>query len=294
MNQGLIEEAKKWCLNACTKKNFTSDQQKIFIDLLYAGFFETPNEQLRSETQLLTIDDQLPIIYYRKGLTYNGLYQYDKAIPAFEKALDIYNKWDVKPAWIYNYSELGLAYHKTGQYKKEKILYKKAEKDFPDRPNLIYRQAILALSEGETKDANEYIEKYKSLCIDQSASEAAIATNVANIYWQAELLDKAEEYFREALSLETESPARMNNLGWFWIDTDRNIKEGLEINDKALELSPDDYYYLDCKGWGLYKQGRYADALELLGRAWSLKPVYYHELYLHLEAAKKAVAGQKN
>ena len=31
-----------------------------------------------------------------------------------------------------NDSDLGMMYHETGQYKKEKKLYKKAEQDFPD------------------------------------------------------------------------------------------------------------------------------------------------------------------
>ena len=60
------------------------------------------------------------------------------------------------------YTDLGNAYHKTGQYKKEKKLYKKAEQDFPDDPDLIYRQAVLSLTEGDTIAANRYIEKYIS------------------------------------------------------------------------------------------------------------------------------------
>ena len=65
--------------------------------------------------------------------------------------------------WIITILILDYAYHKTGQYKKEKKLYKKAEQDFPDDPDLIYRQAILSLTEGDTIDANEYIEKYISI-----------------------------------------------------------------------------------------------------------------------------------
>jgi tetratricopeptide (TPR) repeat protein len=64
--------------------------------------------------------------------------------------------------------------------------------------------------------------------------------------------------------------------------------------DKALELSPYNYLYLDTKGWGLYKQGKYQEALAFLQKSWDLKPIYDHDVNLHLEAAKKAVAGQKN
>ena len=34
----------------------------------------------------------------------------------------------------------------------------------------------------------------------------------------------------------------MNNLAYFLIDKDRNINEGLELVDKALKISPDNYY----------------------------------------------------
>jgi tetratricopeptide (TPR) repeat protein len=88
----------------------------------------------------------------------------------------------------------------------------------------------------------------------------------------------------------------LNNLAYFLIDKDRNINEGLELVNKALELSPDNYMSLHGKGWGLYKQGKYKEALEILQKSWDLrreKAVYNHEAFLHLEEARKAVSGQK-
>ena len=46
----------------------------------------------------------------------------------------------------------------------------------------------------------------KSIRKENSASEAMIVTNLASIYSEAGILDKAEEYYREALSLEPENP----------------------------------------------------------------------------------------
>ena len=109
--------------------------------------------------------------------------------------------------------------------------------------------------------------------------------------------DKAEEYYRKALSLEPDEPGRMNDLAFLLIDGERNITEGINLEDKALELKPDNYLFLHTKGWGLYKQGKYREALDMLQKSWNLrreKAVYDHQAYLHLEAAKKAVAGQKN
>ena len=49
-------------------------------------------------------------------------------------------------------------------------------------------------------------------------------------------------------------------------------------------------------GYEFYIQGKYREALDILQKSWDIrreKAVYDHEAFLHLEAAKKAVAGQK-
>jgi tetratricopeptide (TPR) repeat protein len=293
-NVGRYEDGKKLMLKQYKKRDQMSYQMRTYTDFEYATYFETPDDKIRYLKQLLEIDDQSPDYHYLLASSYFNLYQFDKALPELEKALEINKKWGTKPWWVINYTALGYCYHITGQYRKEERIYKKAEKDFPDDPALIYMQAILALTEKNTNAANDYIEKYKSILKEKSASEAVITTNLAGIYEEAGILNKAEEFYRQTLTLEPENPFWLYNLAWFLIDKDRNIDEGLKLIDKALEISPNNYYMVDTKGWGLYKKGKYKEALEFLQKADSLKPVYVHVIYLHLEAAKKAVAGQKN
>ena len=293
--QGMYDQAKKWSLRLYEKRDILPMYQKVYANWGYARYFETPYEEIKYLEQLLELDDQIPFMYYLIGGDYRRLQQYDKAIPYFEKALGIYHKWDVKPWWTNYYTDLGRAYHKTGQYKKEREIYRKTERDFPNDPSPIYWQAVLALSEGKTKDVDDYIVKYKSIRKENSASEAEIITNLAGIYSEANILDKTEKYYREALSLEPDSADRLNNLAYFLIDKDKNINEGLVLVDKALELRPEYYLYLYTKGWGLFKQGKYQEALDILQRSWDLRrerAIYDYEAFLHLEAAKKAVANQ--
>jgi tetratricopeptide (TPR) repeat protein len=295
-NQGLYEQAKKWCLRVYENKEQMSMMQKAHTNWMYAYYFETPYEEIKYLKQELEVDNQMPVHYYELGRIYNNLYQYDKSIPVFKKALEIYKRWDSKPMWIFNYIILGYAYQETGQYKKERRVYKKAEQDFPDDPDLSSWQAILSLTEGDTIKANKYIDKYISSSKENSFSDAFIATELAYMYKEAGILDKSEEHYRQAFLIEPENPERLNNLSYFLIDKDRNFKEGLELIDKALELKPDDYILFHTKGWGLYKQGKFKEAVEILQKSWNLRrklAVYDHDAYLHLEAAKKAVAGQK-
>lgn len=295
-NLNMFEEAKKWCLRIYEKRDQMSMQLKMQINRVYAKLFETPNEEIKYAKQLQEIDDQLPLNYYVVGRDFYFLNQYDRAIPEFEKALEIYNKWDSKPMWGFNYTLLGHAYHKTGQYKKEKNLYKKAEQDFPDDLILIAMQGILSLTEGDTIESNLNFEKCRSILKSNSYSEAEITDTLAWIYYGSGIPDKAEKLYRQAHSLEPKSMVKLNNLAYFLIDKDRNINEGLELIDIALKLSPDNYSYLHTKGWGLYKQGNFREAQDILQKSWDLrreKAIYNHEAFLHLEAAKKAVTGQK-
>ncbi len=292
-NEGNFDEAKKWALKAYKKRDQMSVQQQLNANRVYSEYFETPREVIKYTKQRLEFDDQNPVALYTLGKGYCDLYQYDKAIPELEKALEIYKKWGSKPYWVFNYTFLADSYHKTGMYKKEKKLYIKAEQDFPDDPYLFYSHAILSLTEGDTVTANDYIKKLIVFAKENSSTEANISTGLANIYSDAGILDKAEGYYRKAHYLEPEKGWSLNNLAYFLIDKERNIAEGLELIDKALVQSPNNSNYMDTKGWGLYKQGKYKEALGFLEKADSLKTIYYHDLYLHLEAAKKAAAGMK-
>jgi tetratricopeptide (TPR) repeat protein len=95
---------------------------------------------------------------------------------------------------------------------------------------------------------------------------------------------------------EPESIEWVNTLGFYLIDKDRNIEEGLGLIERALISRPDNYRLLDSQGWGLYKKGQYQEALDIIQRSWDLRlqnARYNHASYLRLEKVKMAAAGQK-
>jgi len=290
---GMGEEAKKTSIRLYRKKDqMSSIQEKIWADVVYSGHFETPYEKIKYLGLLRDLDDQMPVPYSMMAGPYESLHQYEKAISLREKELEIYDKWGSRPRWSASYTSLGGLYHQTGQYRKERKLYRKAQKDFPDDYSLLYRQAILALAEDHPEEANRYIEKYISARKVNIASEAAIASDLAEIYSGAGLLDKAEEYYQEALSLQR-SAGGLNNLARFLIDNEIDINEGLKFVDEALGLSPDNFNYLDTKAWGLYKQGKYEEAKRFIEKADSLKlNNYNYTIFIHKQEIEKAIQGQ--
>jgi tetratricopeptide (TPR) repeat protein len=288
-NQDLYEEAKIWYRKTSGIIGQASVPQIIYFDLLKATLFEPPQEEIRNAQRLLAIDDQLPTMYYRIGVGYNQLQQYERAIPEFEKSLDINKKWGTRPDWVLSYVHLEIAYDKTGQFKKEMRLYRRALKDFPVDPSLIIqRQAILSLIQKDNKKAEKYIASFISEMRKAAAAETAVYAGLAVIYSAAGLIEKSEEHYRMALSCDPGNITLQKNMAYFLIDSERDINEGLMIIEKILQTDPDDYICLEVKGCGLFKLGKKAEALVLLERSWQLKPVYNHRLFLHYDEAKRA------
>ena len=46
-----------------------------------------------------------------------------------------------------------------------------------------------------------------------------------------------------------------------------NLDEAVQLITKALELEPDNGYFIDSLGWAYFQQGRYPEALDQLKRA---------------------------
>ncbi|OWK22448.1 hypothetical protein AJ88_09685 [Mesorhizobium amorphae CCBAU 01583] len=60
---------------------------------------------------------------------------------------------------------------------------------------------------------------------------------------------KAEPNFRKALELLPNQPQVLNYLGYSWVDMNMNLKEGLAMIQKAVDLRPSDGYIVDSLGW---------------------------------------------
>lgn len=83
---------------------------------------------------------------------------------------------------------------------------------------------------------------------------------------------KAEPNFRKALELLPDQPQVLNYLGYSWVDMNMNLKEGLAMIQKAVDLRPSDGYIVDSLGWAYFRLGRFDDAVREMERAVSLKP----------------------
>jgi len=288
--------SKKWCNLAYEKRDELPLKEKLMLDHLHAYYFATPVEEIKYLKQILEIDELNSTYWYLLGLAYyQKLKDYKEAAISCEKALEIHEKWgtNFRNPWIY--SVLGNSYHKINDHKREKKVYELGLSIFPDNENIIRRQAICAFSQGDTDKAEIFLTKFISVRRSKDLwHEARILSSVGYIYAEANLFKEAELSFRQGFELDPRNPSRINDPAWFLIDNDINVDEGVDLIQKALEIRPENWYYLDTRGWGLYKQGRYAEALKVLTDAWDLRPTFNQEGYERIEEVKKALASQNN
>jgi tetratricopeptide (TPR) repeat protein/TolB-like protein len=258
LSLGKYNEAMTWFQKAYEKKDQMPPDKRIGMDYQYACLFQTPYEQIKCLRQLQKIEDNNPSYFLSLGYQYVNLGRYNESIPEFERAREIYNRWGTEPNDIFYFHYLVRAYNRTGQHKTVKELLKVAEKNL-------------------TKD------NQGSLTGDQYLKMAVI-------YSDAGSYDRAEEYFRKAVSLEPHNPDFFHFYATSLIENNLNVSEGLELIDASLKMSPDNGTYLDTKGWGLYRQHKYDESLKLLEKAYRLIPSY--EIQAHIDSVKAAIATQ--
>ncbi|MCB1743983.1 MAG: tetratricopeptide repeat protein, partial [Gammaproteobacteria bacterium] len=84
-------------------------------------------------------------------------------------------------------------------------------------------------------------------------------------------MEQVEADLRSILSREPDNADALNALGYTLADKTDRYDEALELVKRAYELRPNDHYIVDSMGWIMYRLGRYRQAIEHLRRAFELQ-----------------------
>ena len=120
---GNLDMSRQLLIKNYSRRADLNPKDQIYASWAYSFTFEAPEESIKYLKQLQEMDDQWPRPAYLLGIMYNITGQYYNAITEFQKAFALYKKWG--KGYLKNNSlweGLGLAYHKTGQFEKERLL----------------------------------------------------------------------------------------------------------------------------------------------------------------------------
>jgi tetratricopeptide (TPR) repeat protein len=82
----------------------------------------------------------------------------------------------------------------------------------------------------------------------------------------------AERDLQIALKKRPDEPELLNFLGYSWIDRGVRLPEAMAMVQKAVDLQPQSGAMIDSLGWGYYRMGNYASAVDQLEKAIVLEP----------------------
>jgi tetratricopeptide (TPR) repeat protein len=136
-----------------------------------------------------------------------------------------------------------------------------------ERAQLVIGEAQLLREAGRYADAYTVLEAALAADPEQPdlLYEAALAAEKSG---HPDVLDRN---LRQLIKLKPDNAHAYNALGYSLADRGERLDEAQQLIDKALELSPEDPFILDSKGWVLYRKGDAAGALEVLKRALAIR-----------------------
>lgn len=194
----------------------------IALELFYLDDFLTAKTFLnRAEkiltSQLLPYNIDLPIIYNVQTLIFHGLGEFDKALKANLKSIELLEKDpDVAPSDLaYEYSNLAALYSTSSDYNNALVYYKKALELSPDDVTIQFNIASVHTHMGNNTQAKEGYLKSLSLLQQTKESNTEALGNYIDIYtnlsvcYRSEYLDSALYYIQEAEKINKTFPYRI-------------------------------------------------------------------------------------
>lgn len=82
--------------------------------------------------------------------------------------------------------------------------------------------------------------------------------------------DEAIEVMESLIKIDPSHAQALNFIAYNLAERGKDLPRALSLVEKALADYPEDGYFLDTKGWTLYRLGRYSEAAKILSRAVNL------------------------
>jgi len=289
------QESMEYLELASSSKEKLTAYEQISINQQRAYLEKNQQELIKANAQLVKLRPDSPQHWQYSALDYMNDHQYEKAVQSCEKATELYKKIGHEFAQVMLYL-LGYNLHQLGRHEEEAEAFEEALNANTDLLVVLWRikhcQAVCALSMGYEENAIEHIKEYRSIRESRDAGSYEIESDIAWIYQEAGLPDRAIEILKDLIAANPREPTTLERLGHIQINDKNRVDEGLDLVNQALELDPDNPDFLYTKGLGYYKRGETEEANEILKKAWDLRLRYDYDHLHMLEEIEQSLASQ--
>jgi tetratricopeptide (TPR) repeat protein len=158
---------------------------------------------------------------------------------------------------------------KQGKLEEARAFLKKVAADNPDQEvQLLVAEAQLLREANRSKDAFDMLGK----ALKNDPDQPELLYDFALTAEKLERYDVLESNLRKLIQVRPDYAHAYNALGYSYAERNVRLPEARKLIERALDLSPDDYFIVDSLGWVLYRQGDLKGALEQLRRAYDGRP----------------------
>jgi len=136
------------------------------------------------------------------------------------------------------------------------------------RVQLLIAEAQLLREANQNREAFDLLGK----ALETQPDQPELLYDHALTAEKLERFDVLEDNLRKLIQIRPDHAHAHNALGYSFADRNLRLPEARKLIERALELSPEDYYIIDSLGWVLYRQGDLKGAAAQLRRAYVGRP----------------------
>ncbi len=104
------------------------------------------------------------------------------------------------------------------------------------------------------------------------AEDDDLVSELAMVTEKLKRFDEMERLLRQLINTRPQDPQAFNALGYSLADRNIRLDEARTLIEQAVKLAPQDPYIQDSLGWVAFRQGQWAQALQILQAAYKAKP----------------------
>ena len=157
---------------------------------------------------------------------------------------------------------------RQGKVSEARAYLRTLEAEGPERVQLLITEAQLL------RDADLNGEAYDLLgkALQAQPEQPELLYDHAITAEKLKRYDILETSLRKLIKLRPDYAHAYNALGYSFAERNLRLAEARKLIERALELSPEDYYIIDSMGWVLFRMGDLKGAAEHLRRAYEGRP----------------------
>lgn len=270
--------------------------EDIDVDTKMSLLISLQETALSSAPETMELIEMMVLIHPNDAKSYSikGDYLMGKddekgALENYRKALEFEKKqfpiWNQVMLLEYQASQWELLYNDS----KECLNY------FTTMPIVYLLNGVSAIQLKKADEAVDVLTIGKSMVINDKKLEAEFLGQLGEAYFTAKNYKEGKQFYQDAIKLDGESNLLKNNFAYRLANAKIDLELALSLANQAISKSSNQYNYYDTRGWVLFRQGKYEDALADFNKAFELDNSQYNvaehlgDTYFMLNQKDKAV-----